>query len=77
MVLLNTAGVSYRTMRDRWREVTVGILTIAALFTPADVITMFLVTVPLMAAYGAGLGILFVITLGGRRNLAAPRTADV
>jgi sec-independent protein translocase protein TatC len=77
MVLLNTAGVSYRTMRDRWREVTVGILTFAALFTPADVITMFLVTVPLMVAYGTGLGILFVITLGGRRNLAKPRTADV
>jgi sec-independent protein translocase protein TatC len=38
---------------------------------------MFLVTVPLMAAYGAGLGILYVITLGGRRNLAKPRTADV
>jgi sec-independent protein translocase protein TatC len=77
MLLLNTAGVSYRTMRDRWREVTVGILTFAALFTPADVITMFLVTVPLMAAYGAGLGILFVVTLGGRRDLAPSRTADV
>ncbi|WP_152042995.1 twin-arginine translocase subunit TatC [Salinigranum salinum] len=76
MVLLNTAGVSYRTMRSRWREVTVGILSFAALFTPADVITMFLVTVPLMAAYGAGLGILYVITLGGRRNLAKPRTAE-
>jgi sec-independent protein translocase protein TatC len=34
---------------------------------------MFLVTIPLMAAYGAGLGFLFVVTLGGRRNLAAPR----
>jgi sec-independent protein translocase protein TatC len=77
MVLLNTAGVTYRMMRDRWREVTVGILTFAALFTPADVITMFLVTVPLMAAYGAGLGILYVITLGGRRNLAKPRSVDV
>jgi sec-independent protein translocase protein TatC len=77
MVLLNTAGVGYRTMRDRWREVTVGILTFAALFTPADVITMFLVTVPLMAAYGAGLGVLYVITLGGRRDLAPSRTADV
>jgi sec-independent protein translocase protein TatC len=77
MVLLNTAGVSYRTMRDRWREVTVGVLAFAALFTPADVITMFLVTVPLMAAYGAGLGILFVVTLGGRRDLAPSRTADV
>ncbi len=77
MVLLNTAGISYRTMRERWREVTVGILTFAALFTPADVITMFLVTVPLMAAYCVGLGLLYVITLGGRRNLAKPRTADV
>jgi sec-independent protein translocase protein TatC len=76
MVLLNTAGVSYRSMRARWREVTVGILTFAALFTPADIFTMFLVTIPLMTAYGFGLGVLYVITLGGRRNLAAPRTAD-
>ena len=73
MLLLNTAGVSYDRMRGRWREVTVGVLAAAALFTPADVLTMFLVTIPLMAAYGAGLGFLFVVTLGGRRNLAAPR----
>ncbi|ESP87506.1 twin-arginine translocase subunit TatC [Candidatus Halobonum tyrrellensis] len=72
MVLLNTAGVPYRVMRSRWREVTVGLLLVAALFTPADVITMFLVTVPLMAAYGVGLGALFVLTLGGRRDLAEP-----
>ena len=73
MLLLNTAGVGYDSMRGRWREVTVGILAAAALFTPADVLTMFLVTIPLMAAYGVGLGFLFVVTLGGRRNLAAPR----
>jgi sec-independent protein translocase protein TatC len=73
MVLLNTAGVSYRTMRERWREVTVGILAVAALFTPADIFTMFLVTIPLMAAYGVGLAVLFVVTLGGRRDLSKPR----
>ncbi|MEF8858058.1 MAG: twin-arginine translocase subunit TatC [Halolamina sp.] len=72
MVLLNTAGVSYGAMRSRWREVMVGILLFAALFTPADVITMFLVTVPLMVAYGTGLGLLYLFTLGGRRNLARP-----
>nr|WP_246308183.1 twin-arginine translocase subunit TatC [Halobaculum salinum] len=72
MVLLNSAGVSYRAMRDRWREATIAIMLFAALFTPADVITMFLVTVPLMAAYGVGLGVLFVLTLGGRRDLAKP-----
>jgi sec-independent protein translocase protein TatC len=76
MLLLNTAGVSYDRMRGRWREVTVGILAFAALFTPADVLTMFLVTIPLMAAYGVGLAFLFVVTLGGRRDLASPR-ADV
>ncbi|WP_277554770.1 twin-arginine translocase subunit TatC [Halobaculum limi] len=76
MVLLNTAGVSYQAMRSRWREVTVGIMLVAALFTPADVFTMFLVTIPLMAAYGVGLLILWVLTLGGRRNLAEP-TVDL
>ncbi|WP_435183861.1 twin-arginine translocase subunit TatC [Halobellus sp. EA9] len=77
MILLNSAGVGYETMRSRWREVTVGVLAVAALFTPADVLTMFLVTIPLMAAYMIGLGVLFVLTLGGRRDLAPPRTADM
>ena len=76
MILLNTAGIGYGSMRGRWREVTVGVLAFAALFTPADILTMFLVTIPLMVAYGIGLGFLFVVTLGGRRDLAAPR-ADV
>ncbi|SFF79328.1 sec-independent protein translocase protein TatC [Halopelagius inordinatus] len=77
MVLLNSTGISYQSMRGRWREVTVGILAFAAVFTPAGIMTMFLVTVPLMAAYGVGLGVLFVVTLGGRRNLAPARGADV
>ena len=76
MILLNTSGIGYGSMRNRWREVTVGVLAFAALFTPADILTMFLVTIPLMVAYGIGLGFLFVVTLGGRRDLAAPR-ADV
>ncbi|MWV65768.1 preprotein translocase subunit TatC [Halorubrum sp. JWXQ-INN 858] len=72
MVLLNKAGVPYEALRGRWREVTVGILLFAAVFTPADVITMFMMTVPLMAAYGVGLGVLFLVTFGGRRNLSPP-----
>jgi sec-independent protein translocase protein TatC len=75
MLLLNTAGVSYRTMRERWREVTVGIMAFAAVATPADVMTMFMVTIPLMVAYGVGLVVLFVVTLGGRRDLSRSRTA--
>ena len=72
MVLLNRAGVPYDAFRRRWREVTVGILLVAAVFTPADVITMFLATLPLMAAYGIGIGVLFLVTFGGRRNLSPP-----
>jgi len=72
MLLLNNAGVPYRVFRNRWREVTVGIMLFAAVFTPADVITMFLATLPLMAAYGIGVGVLFLVTFGGRRNLSPP-----
>ena len=75
MLLLNTAGVSYQSMRERWREVTVGIMAFAAVATPADVMTMFMVTIPLMAAYGVGLVVLFVVTLGGRRDLSGKRAA--
>ncbi|WP_423995971.1 twin-arginine translocase subunit TatC [Halorubrum trapanicum] len=72
MVLLNNAGVPYRVFRERWREVTIGILLVAAVFTPADVITMFLATIPLMIAYGIGVGLLFLVTFGGRRDLSPP-----
>ncbi|MFD1642846.1 twin-arginine translocase subunit TatC [Halohasta litorea] len=72
MILLNRAGVPYRAMRRRWREVTIALLTVGALLTPADIMTMFLVTVPLMVAYGVGLVLLFVVTVGGRRDLAPP-----
>jgi sec-independent protein translocase protein TatC len=70
MILLNNAGVSYNSMRGRWREVTVAMLAIAAIFTPADILTMFLITIPLMTAYAIGLGVLFIITIGGRRDRA-------
>jgi len=72
MVLLNGAGLPFRAMRSRWREVTVALLAIGALMTPADILTMFLVTIPLMVAYGVGLALLFVVTGGGRRDLAPP-----
>ncbi|TKX43398.1 MULTISPECIES: twin-arginine translocase subunit TatC [unclassified Halorubrum] len=72
MVLLNNAGVPYRVFRERWREVTIGIMLVAAVFTPADVITMFLATIPLMLAYGIGVGVLFLVTFGGRRDLSPP-----
>ncbi|QUO48114.1 twin-arginine translocase subunit TatC [Halorubrum ruber] len=72
MVLMNNAGVPYRVFRERWREVTIGILLVAAVFTPADVITMFLATIPLMIAYGIGVGVLFLVTFGGRRDLSPP-----
>ena len=72
MVLANKAGVPYRVFRERWREATIATMLIAAVFTPADVITMFLATVPLMAAYGLGIAALFLVTFGGRRNLSPP-----
>ncbi|ELZ31003.1 Sec-independent periplasmic protein translocase [Halogeometricum pallidum JCM 14848] len=74
MLLLNGSGIPYQTLRNRWREVTVVVLAFAAVFTPAGILTMFLVTIPLMVAYGVGLGVLLVVTFGGRRNLAPARS---
>ncbi|WP_096390493.1 twin-arginine translocase subunit TatC [Halopenitus persicus] len=72
MVLLNAVGIPYDAFRNRWREATIAAMTFAAVLTPADIVTMILVTVPLLAAYWVGVGVLYVITLGGRRNLAPP-----
>jgi sec-independent protein translocase protein TatC len=73
--------VGYRSMRARWREVTVLVLVLSSGLMPGGVFTMFLLTVPTMVAYGVGLGVLWVVTLGGRigarRSLgAADGTGD-
>ena len=61
---------SYGGMRDRWREVTIAVFAISGALTPASVLTMFLVAIPTMLAYWVGLAGLWVVTLGGRRDLA-------
>ncbi len=69
MVLFYFGGIaSYRTMRGRWREVTIASFVAAALFTPATTLSMFLVAIPTMLAYWVGLGLLWLLTLGGRRE---------
>ncbi|KYH24621.1 Sec-independent protein translocase protein TatC [Halalkalicoccus paucihalophilus] len=57
---------SYNTMRHRWREVTIAVLVIVGIITPTGTLTMILVAVPIMLAYGIGLAGLWVVTVGGR-----------
>lgn len=59
---------SYGAMRNRWREVTIAVFAVAGVFTPVSVLTMFIVAIPTMLAYGIGLAGLWAITLGGRRD---------
>jgi len=68
MLLFHRGGiVSYETMRERWRVVTLGVMALAAGLTPASVLSMVLVAIPVMFAYALGLGLLWIYTLGGRR----------
>ncbi|MEE6210765.1 Sec-independent protein translocase TatC [Salarchaeum sp. III] len=70
--------VSYRTMRERWRVAVLVSFALGALLTPDTVYTMLLVGIPLSTAYFVGLGVLWVVTLGGRRGggrASAERTA--
>ncbi len=77
-MLLFHAGniVPYRIMRARWREFTIAVLAVGALLSPRGVFTMFLLGIPVVAAYGVGLGLLWVITLGGRRTHDPAEPAD-
>jgi len=68
MVLFHRGGlIPYRGMRNRWREVTVGVFAITAYISPRGVFMMFILGIPLMLCYGLGLGLLWLYTLGGRR----------
>jgi len=69
MVLFHLGGiVSYRRMRAYWRHVVVAVFALGALLSPRGVFTMILLALPAALAYGLGLAILWVLTLGGRRG---------
>ncbi|WP_435155558.1 twin-arginine translocase subunit TatC [Haladaptatus sp. DFWS20] len=68
MFLFHVGGIlNYKSMRNRWRVFVVGTFAVAGLVTPDSLYTMFLVAIPVSFAYGLGLAILWVLTLGGRR----------
>jgi sec-independent protein translocase protein TatC len=73
MYLFHRGGlVPYRTQLARWREFTVLVLGSAAIFTPKSVFSMFIVGIPVLLAYFAGLALLYAVTLGGRRGGGRP-----
>jgi Sec-independent protein secretion pathway component TatC len=57
--------VPYRTMRRRWREVSIGVLFVAAML-PGGLLLMLFVALAVMVAYGVGLVALWVDSLGER-----------
>ncbi len=67
MALFHVGGIiHYRTMLGRWRPVVVGIFTVAAFASPKGILTMLLVAFPIALTYMLGLGVLYVLTAGGR-----------
>ncbi len=67
MALFHVGGVvSYRTMLKRWRPIVVGIFTVAAIATPKGILTMLIIAFPIAITYMLGLGLLYVLTAGGR-----------
>ncbi|WP_306060670.1 twin-arginine translocase subunit TatC [Natronococcus wangiae] len=66
MVVFHVTGIaSYRTMRKRWREVTIALCCLGALL-PQGVIAMLVIVVPVMVVYWLGLTILWLVSFGGR-----------
>jgi len=77
MLLFHGGGiVSYETMRRRWRVPVISAFAFSALVTPDSLYTMLLIALPIVVMYLLGLGLLTVVTLGGRRGgSASTRTA--
>jgi sec-independent protein translocase protein TatC len=72
MVLFHLGGiVSFDTMRERWRVPVLATFAFSALVTPDSLYTMLLVALPIVAMYLVGLGLLYLVTLGGRRGGSA------
>lgn len=59
--------VSYPTMRRGWKVFVLAALVLGAVLTPGSVYTMLVVAIPMSLAYLFGLGVLWLVTLGGRR----------
>jgi len=77
MLLFHRGGiVPYAVFRTRWREFAIAVLAAGAFLSPRGIFTMFLLGVPVIAAYGLGLGSLWLYTLGGRRVPEAAEPAD-
>ncbi|WP_114578022.1 twin-arginine translocase subunit TatC [Saliphagus sp. LR7] len=67
MALFHVGGlVPYRTMLRGWRVVIVAIFTVAAFATPSGILTMLLFAFPIALTYLLGLGVLYLLTAGGR-----------
>jgi sec-independent protein translocase protein TatC len=62
IVLLNVLGVlPARTVARSWRGITVSIVVLSALVTPsADLLSMFLIAVPMAVLFGVSLGIAWI-----------------
>ncbi|MES3516305.1 MAG: twin-arginine translocase subunit TatC [Natronomonas sp.] len=77
MFLFHRGGIlGYPAMQARWREFAIAVLALGAFLSPRGVFTMFLLGLPVIGAYGLGLGLLWVYTLGGRRRQPGIEPAD-
>ena len=69
MWLFHSGGiVSYDRMRKSWRGVVLVIFVLSTFLSSSSIWTMFLLAIPTSLAYLLGLGVLWVVTLGGRRG---------
>jgi sec-independent protein translocase protein TatC len=76
MWLFHSGGiVSYDRMRKSWRGVVLVIFVLSTFLSSSSIWTMFLLAIPTSLAYLLGLGVLWVVTLGGRRG-RKPETAE-
>ncbi len=79
LVMLNAFGVvSSQAIRRRWRLIVVAIVLFSALVTPAaDVLSMFLVALPMSVLFGIAVAITYIHDRRQRRHTEREAAADL
>ena len=68
--------IPYSRMRESWRGVVLAFFAAAGLLSPAGIWTMFIVAIPASVAYGIGIGLVWLYSLGRSVPQQFGETAD-
>jgi sec-independent protein translocase protein TatC len=64
--------IDYKMMARQWRYALLAIFVVSAILTPPDMVSQFLLAIPLMALYGLSVAVAYAFRTTAEPKPAAP-----